>query len=58
MDLYRWNELLICSAVLALLVQLSLHQFDIPKAICWPIGVNSISTNELLQTQKCIDNIT
>ena len=54
MDVYRCNELLILSAVLALLTQFAFHQFNVPKAICTPIGVAQISNEDLLRMNKCV----
>ena len=54
MDVYRCNELLILSAVLALLTQFAIHQFNVPKAICTPMGITEVSNEDLLRMDKCI----
>ncbi len=54
MDIYRSNELLIFSVVLALLAQSAFHQFILPKAICTPIGITELSNEDLLRMNKCM----
>ena len=54
MYLYLCNELAICSALLVLLSQLALHQFNPLKALCLPVGMDPASTAVSLQTEKCM----